>query len=164
MTTKSGLHYNWHLYYDPQSGRFISKDPIGLAGGINVYAYAPNPISWIDPFGLCPKFGSLEKLQGHFEKHGAEFGAKSADEYLDIGHGVIKNGDQVQYQHKGELRTGYVQYMGNTSRGDSKFAFVGTNSDGDITTIHTKSGKYFWKTLNGDPKDKTISSQGGRCG
>jgi filamentous hemagglutinin len=77
---------------------------------------------------------------------------------------VIKNGDQVQYQYKGELRTGYVQYMGNTSRGDSKFAFVETNSDGDITTIHTKSGKNFWKTLNGDPKDKTISSQGGRCG
>ncbi|EUC19016.1 RHS repeat-associated core domain containing protein-containing protein [Burkholderia sp. BT03] len=47
-----GLHYNRMRYYDPHSGRFISKDPIGLAGGINVYQYAPNPVQWIDPLGL----------------------------------------------------------------------------------------------------------------
>ncbi|WP_217468855.1 RHS repeat-associated core domain-containing protein, partial [Burkholderia paludis] len=41
-----------HRYYDPTSGRFISKDPIGLAGGINVYQYAPNPVEWIDPLDL----------------------------------------------------------------------------------------------------------------
>lgn len=35
------------------SGRFISKDPIGLAGGINVFQYAPNPVQWTDPQGLC---------------------------------------------------------------------------------------------------------------
>ena len=50
---ESGLHYNRHRYYDPDTGRFISKDPIGLAGGINVYQYAPNPIRWIDPLGLA---------------------------------------------------------------------------------------------------------------
>ncbi|WP_311767379.1 RHS repeat-associated core domain-containing protein [Burkholderia stagnalis] len=49
---ETGLHYNRHRYYDPGSGRFISKDPIGLAGGINVYQYAPNPIQWFDPLGL----------------------------------------------------------------------------------------------------------------
>ncbi|TXC80123.1 RHS repeat-associated core domain-containing protein [Paraburkholderia azotifigens] len=49
---ESGLHYNLHRYYDPDSGRFISQDPIGLNGGFNLYQYAPNPISWIDPWGL----------------------------------------------------------------------------------------------------------------
>ncbi|MFA8330139.1 RHS repeat-associated core domain-containing protein, partial [Burkholderia ubonensis] len=49
---ETGLHYNRHRYYDPDTGRFISKDPIGLAGGINVYQYAPNPTGWIDPLGL----------------------------------------------------------------------------------------------------------------
>ncbi|WP_244136476.1 RHS repeat-associated core domain-containing protein [Burkholderia sp. BCC0405] len=49
---ETGLHYNRHRYYDPGSGRFVSKDPIGLAGGINVYQYAPNPTGWVDPLGL----------------------------------------------------------------------------------------------------------------
>jgi uncharacterized protein RhaS with RHS repeats len=40
-------------WYDPQTGRFLSQDPIGLAGGVNLYAYAGNnPISYSDPFGL----------------------------------------------------------------------------------------------------------------
>ena len=51
--TETGLHYNRYRYYDPQVGRFISKDPIGFAGGLNVYAYAPNPVGWVDPFGLA---------------------------------------------------------------------------------------------------------------
>ncbi|WP_409364251.1 RHS repeat-associated core domain-containing protein [Burkholderia sp. Bp9143] len=60
---ETGLHYNRHRYYDAQSGRFVSKDPIGLVGGINVYAYVANPTGWIDPLGLegspCDGFGSL---------------------------------------------------------------------------------------------------------
>ncbi|WP_404991058.1 RHS repeat-associated core domain-containing protein [Burkholderia plantarii] len=57
---ETGLHYNRHRYYDPTSGRFVSKDPIGLAGGINAYQYAPNSTLWIDPLGLAkrgPKTG-----------------------------------------------------------------------------------------------------------
>jgi RHS repeat-associated protein len=50
---ESGLHYNRYRYYDPHSGRFVSKDPIGLAGGNNLHSYAPNPLQWIDPLGLC---------------------------------------------------------------------------------------------------------------
>ncbi|MCU1755884.1 RHS repeat domain-containing protein, partial [Pseudomonas helleri] len=53
--TETGLHYNRYRYYDPQVGRFISKDPIGFAGGLNVYAYAPNPVGWVDPFGLAKR-------------------------------------------------------------------------------------------------------------
>nr|WP_080497718.1 RHS repeat-associated core domain-containing protein [Burkholderia ubonensis] len=49
------MHYNRHRYYDPNVGRFISKDPIGLQGGLNVYQCVPNPIEWIDPLGLTSK-------------------------------------------------------------------------------------------------------------
>ncbi|WP_179038509.1 RHS repeat-associated core domain-containing protein [Limnobaculum xujianqingii] len=49
---ESGLHYNRYRYYDPVSGGYVSQDPIGLAGGLNIYAYTPNALSWIDPLGL----------------------------------------------------------------------------------------------------------------
>ncbi|WP_321930421.1 RHS repeat-associated core domain-containing protein, partial [Burkholderia cenocepacia] len=60
---ETGLHYNRHRYYDPNSGRFVSKDPIGLAGGLNAFQYAPNPISWIDPFGLSAA-SDLPRMKG----------------------------------------------------------------------------------------------------
>lgn len=50
---ETGLHYNRHRYYDPIVGQFIGQDPIGVAGGDNLYQYAPNAISWIDPWGLA---------------------------------------------------------------------------------------------------------------
>ncbi len=52
-----GLHYNRHRYYDPHSGRYISKDPIGLAGGLNEYNYCKNPTGWVDPLGLTAGSG-----------------------------------------------------------------------------------------------------------
>ena len=50
--TETGLHYNRFRYYDPDMGMFTTRDPIGLMGGDNVFAYAPNPTGWIDPLGL----------------------------------------------------------------------------------------------------------------
>ncbi len=49
---ETGLHYNLFRYYDPQVGRFIVHDPIGLNGGWNLYQHGPNPLIWIDPLGL----------------------------------------------------------------------------------------------------------------
>ena len=52
LDIETGLHHNRFRYYDSDVGMFISRDPIGLLGGVNVFAYAPNPVMWIDPWGL----------------------------------------------------------------------------------------------------------------
>jgi RHS repeat-associated protein len=53
----TGLLYYRARYYAPQLGRFLSEDPIGIAGGPNVYLFAGNdPVNWSDPSGLsCVK-------------------------------------------------------------------------------------------------------------
>ncbi|WP_167409880.1 RHS repeat-associated core domain-containing protein [Pseudomonas sichuanensis] len=52
---ETGLHYNRNRYYDPKTGRFIGLDPIRYSGGLNLFAYAANPIEWVDPLGLAKK-------------------------------------------------------------------------------------------------------------
>ena len=49
---ETGLHYNFFRYYEPNVGRFVNQDPIGLLGGENLYAFAPNTSKWLDVLGL----------------------------------------------------------------------------------------------------------------
>ena len=50
---ETGTHYNYHRDYDPQLGRYAQADPLGVAGGLNVYAYVGNdPLRMVDPLGL----------------------------------------------------------------------------------------------------------------
>ena len=55
LDRETGLHHNIFRFYDPDIGRFTTPDPIGLAGGLNLYLYSTNPQTWIDPYGLSPE-------------------------------------------------------------------------------------------------------------
>ncbi|MBQ0985048.1 RHS repeat protein [Streptomyces sp. F63] len=52
---ETGLHYNVHRHYDPQTARYVSSDPLGLAPAANPAAYVTNPCTWMDPEGLIAK-------------------------------------------------------------------------------------------------------------
>ena len=49
---ETGLHYNFLRYYEPTLGRFITQDPIGLMGGMNLYRFEGTVQNQVDPLGL----------------------------------------------------------------------------------------------------------------
>jgi RHS repeat-associated protein/uncharacterized repeat protein (TIGR01451 family) len=71
----SGLYYMRARYYDSDSGRFITRDPVQWIDprAINPYQYAfANPVRFVDPLGLCPNCGS--------------FGGNAVEAYLGLDH------------------------------------------------------------------------------
>ena len=88
LDRETGLHYNLFRYYDPDSGRFTQQDPIGLAGGINLYQYAPNALGWVDPWGLSrcsvkPTKRLPEAEQGQYNYRGIHKGHPEWDNALN---------------------------------------------------------------------------------
>ena len=78
MDEGNGLLYMRARYYDPITGRFISKDPIGWAGGLNLYNYVGgNPVNWVDPWGLAPG-------DPYSSQHGAAYDATNSINPLSI--------------------------------------------------------------------------------
>ena len=76
--------YRRNRSYDPQSGRFTQEDPIGLAGGLNLYGYAGgDPLSYSDPFGLCTPWP--ECLAQGLANWGAVRGGAVGDVALNVG-------------------------------------------------------------------------------
>ncbi len=71
MDEGNGIYYMKNRYYDANTGKFIQRDPIGFAGGINLYAYVGNnPVERIDPEGLLPTDGGggWERLNASVQK------------------------------------------------------------------------------------------------
>ncbi|MGH7719357.1 MAG: RHS repeat-associated core domain-containing protein [Gemmatimonadaceae bacterium] len=108
----SGLTYMRNRYYDPKTGRFTQEDPIGLAGGLNLYGFANgDPINFSDPFGLkpcppnCPDdvdaddalavFAQLDRMAPAVNKATAIFGAVSMAPV------VVALGSEVVASHGG---------------------------------------------------------------
>ena len=59
----TGMAYRRNRFYDGATGQFNQQDPIGLAGGANAYGFAGgDPISYSDPFGLCPGVNGTDQL------------------------------------------------------------------------------------------------------
>ena len=112
LDTETGLHYNRFRYYDSDVGMFISRDPIELLGGFNVFAYAPNPVMWIDPWGLECVYRAIRN---------------SEEEMIEAGLGIVKP--------KPYARTTINQHVGGVKH--KKNPWVSTTRD-----LETAKNKY----------------------
>jgi len=85
---ETGLHYNRFRYYSPELGRYLESDPIGLAGGDNVYAYPANPLVEVDVLGLSCKDPAGKTRRGREKPNGkAEnpFHSDARAKHQDVG-------------------------------------------------------------------------------
>jgi RHS repeat-associated protein len=133
LDRETGLHYNLFRYYDPVAGRFTQPDPIGLAGGLNTYAYVPEPLGWVDPWGLAPcRLKNMGRTPGKNSKTGREVIERMRSE------GRIRGiGDRMQFK----------------SSTDNKWYSV---KDGDMA--HLTDAVKYWNQRGGyyGPKSKEV--------
>ena len=136
---ETGLHYNFFRYYEPDAGRFVNQDPIGLMGGENFYQFAPNIQEWLDPLGLIKKvkLGRSKKIQirkiveaAKKEKNPKQF--KNKD-------GILPTGCSYT-EHDYEPEPSKEQRANGADRGKKRIVI---SSDGRIyyTNDHYKSFK-----------------------
>ena len=130
----AGFVYLRNRWYDPQSGRFLTQDPIGLAGGVNLYAYAGNnPTTFSDPFGLKVCFsGSKAQID---RLHDAAEAAVNADLSLDKSNCV----------------------SGMTSRGDTSFNRIRARFDGLVNSDQTFTAQFSSDFQSGQFDSHTIN-------
>jgi len=101
IASDGGLFYNYHRYYEPQTGRYFTPDPIGLAGGLNLYGYtANNPVNFIDPLGLWGvgvggAFGGFDISTTIYNSDRGWFPNSSPE--LSVSTTVVGGGFQIQW-------------------------------------------------------------------
>ncbi|MDR9542110.1 RHS repeat-associated core domain-containing protein [Acinetobacter baumannii] len=80
------LHYNRYRYYEPHSARYVSKDPIGLEGGMNTSSYVSDPNQWIDPKGLNSfNYGEMFGIPASAQSSLAYQGQRNYECYAETG-------------------------------------------------------------------------------
>ncbi|WP_274596918.1 RHS repeat-associated core domain-containing protein, partial [Erwinia amylovora] len=121
---ETGLHYSLFRYYDPAGGRFTQTDPIGLRGGLNLYAYAPNPLSWVDPLGVSKC--SLEKTP--ITRNSARNLLRSRGLNKQIQHDTINSFDGQIYASRG--KSGDVFTITEHTPGSASQVYVTRGSAG----------------------------------
>jgi RHS repeat-associated protein len=136
--SETGFHYNYHRYYDPKTGRYLTPDPIGLEGGINLFAYVGNDaVNRIDPLGLAEvrrwEIGGYEikKIPGdvhhggphyHIEKRGRLVGR------VDLEGKIVDEGKVPKKLLKKMKGRGLIRSLGVLG------AFLTAKSIYDVTT------------------------------
>ncbi|MGP3981415.1 putative T7SS-secreted protein [Streptomyces sp. KR80] len=150
---ETGLHYNFHRHYDPETARYTTPDPLGLAPDPNPATYVHNPHTWSDPLGLspCPKGeqgnpfdarGDAERAA--FEAAGVPYGATPDAEWVVMGDKTLKN------------MPGHVYAPDPTHWGNFRQFETPNGSRVIVEHTHDPAGLHFHA---GSPKGSTLEDQ-----
>jgi RHS repeat-associated protein len=121
---ETGLYYNRFRYYDPDSGQYVSQDPIHLRGGLALYAYVTDPLTFSDPLGLAATYCGKTK---RWRDENGKF-TKRPDDPADL----VKNG-KIDHPSLMEWQKGNADWNpakpGNQWNPSAKFPTGGFNHD-----------------------------------
>lgn len=96
---ETGLHYNYFRTYDPETGRYLSPDPLGLEPADNPATYVTNPHSWVDPLGLtpmdCETNGAENENTGHNPPDPADLASRINPDDLKMSGTVANHFDDI---------------------------------------------------------------------
>ncbi|MFB3306690.1 RHS repeat domain-containing protein, partial [Pseudomonas sp. AMR01] len=142
---ESGLHYNRHRYYNPDIGRYLTPDPVKLAGGINAYQYVPNPTGWVDPLGLSTCPGDSCKTEGTFNDPSKPVRANEGEVELPNTGGAQRAAKYSANWKTADLNENIVKFAGTdpvvTTTGKGKK--IHKNSSDGIEVVEDLNGGYF---------------------
>ncbi|WP_339489405.1 RHS repeat-associated core domain-containing protein, partial [Pseudomonas rhizophila] len=153
LDRETGLHFNTFRFYDPDVGRFTTPDPIGLAGGFNLYLYAPNPYGWLDPQGLksCGPNRTRHVPNRHIRRHNNTSKSKF----------TAKEKTKLQAKSKYKKPSQYKKLEDRTIRDPSRTIIQGDGRiryERDYDRVIGTRGEKGHVTIYDPKKDKIITS------
>ena len=138
-----GLYYNTFRYYDADSGRFTTQDPIGLLGGMNLYQYAPNPLRWIDPWGWIREH-KVGQYHGPKPKYGNPGHHQPGPRYRGGGSKTTPLPADAEQVYKKAIPT---------ANGET---WYGQTEKGKVYRYQGKNGEVHWNARENSPRGLTV--------
>ena len=154
---ETGLHYNRYRYYEPHSARYVSKDPIGLFGGTNMFCYPLNTNQFSDPLGLMEINTVYTNLGGGYDlAYKFHFDSSWIDVLNSGGKGIVKQVGKIATMTADYIQPDPIKFKGWVfdfpvcKMWDEKFETVYRNMYGNKERLTRSEAKKFLDKINKD--------------